>query len=151
MLLMRNLPLAATILLGCSWAPATGAKPVFTTTKDQDGTVYHIDFEQVRSPRDLTAIPGIKVAWYQHGAQLNGWLANAGDVDGDGTVELFLCAARDDTRRIVRYDQDGSRAWESVPIGDPLGGESGLAIVDLEPGRAFRSAIPSGAKAVSRS
>ena len=101
MLLMRNLPLATIVLLGCSWGLTTGAKPAFTTKKDQYGTVYHVDFEQVQAPGDLTAIPGIKLAWYQHGAQLNGWLANAGDVDGDGTVELFLCAARDDTRRIV--------------------------------------------------
>ena len=122
MRLIRTLPLAVVILLGASWVPATGAKPAFTTRQDRDGTVYHIDFEQVRSPRDLTAIPGVKAAWHQQGAQLNGWLANARDVDGDGTIELFLCAARDDTRRIVRFNQDGTRAWESVPVGDPLGG-----------------------------
>ncbi|MCH2064914.1 MAG: hypothetical protein MK194_14465 [Roseibacillus sp.] len=50
MLLIRNLLLAAAILLGCSWVPTTGAKPAFTTSEDQDGTVHHIDFEQVRSP-----------------------------------------------------------------------------------------------------
>ncbi|MBB06842.1 MAG: hypothetical protein CMN03_01060, partial [Roseibacillus sp.] len=79
MRLIRTLPLVAMILLGGSSVPATGAKPAFTTSEDQDGTVYHIDFEQVHSPRDLTAIPGVKAAWSQHGAQLNGWLANARD------------------------------------------------------------------------
>ena len=71
MRLIRTLPLVAMILLGGSSVPATGAKPAFTTSKDQDGTVYHIDFEQVHSPRDLTAIPGVKAAWSQQGAQLN--------------------------------------------------------------------------------
>ena len=134
---MRNLPLATIVLLGCSWGLTTGAKPAFTTKKDQYGTVYHVDFEQVRSPGDLTAIPGIKLAWYQHGAQLNGWLANARDVDGDGRIELFLAAARDSERRLVCYRQDGTKAWQSPPIGDPLGGESGLAIVDLDADGSF--------------
>ena len=137
MIRMWQMRLSTFLLLATAVPSPAPAKPAFTTKKDQYGTVYHVDFEQVQAPGDLTAIPGIKLAWYQHGAQLNGWLANARDIDGDGRIELFLAAARDGERRLVCYHQDGTRAWQSPPIGDPLGGESGLAIVDLDADGSF--------------
>lgn len=127
-----RLPACFWALLPTLCATPLLAEPAFTTSKDNEGTIHHLDFSKVRSPADLTAVPGIKVAWNQQEAQVNGWLANAGDIDGDGQIELFFCAAKDKQRRIVCLNQDSTRRWQSEPVGNPLGGESGLALVDLD-------------------
>lgn len=129
-------------MLGATAALAAPARAdertsAYTVEQDQHGRVYRVNFDKVKNVEDLTAIPGVKAAWYQHGSNLTGWLANAKDVNGDGTIELFVSAAKEEERRIIRYAQDGTKVWESALIGDPLGGESGLAIVDLDADGSF--------------
>ena len=58
MVRMWQMRLSTFLLLATAVPSPAPAKPAFTTKKDQYGTVYHVDFEQVRSPGDLTAIPG---------------------------------------------------------------------------------------------
>ena len=113
---------------------ATAAEPgrAFTVGEDKLGTVYRVDMKKVRSPADLAAVPGIKIAWNLKSGQLFSWLANARDVDGDRRIDLIASAYKKDDQRIVRYDQDGRLIWTSQPVNDGLGSESGLAIVDLD-------------------
>jgi hypothetical protein len=110
---------------------AEGGK-AFTITEDEFGQVYHVDMKKVKSAEDLTTVPGIKIAWDLHGSRLSGWLANAGDWDGDGKIDLVFAAETNGSRRIVRYTQDGKKTWSSEQINPGLGHESGMAIKDLD-------------------
>lgn len=117
-----------------SFAPASAAEggKAFTVADDEFGPVYHVDMEKVKSAADLTAVPGVKIAWDLHDSEPNGWLANARDVDGDGRIDLIVAGETNGSPCIVRYEQDGRRVWSSERINDGLGHESGMAVEDLD-------------------
>ena len=117
-----------------SFAPARAAEggKAFTIAEDEFGPVYRVDIKKVKSAADLTAVPGVKIAWDLHGQECSGWLANARDVDGDGKIDLIVATETKGSRCIVRYAQDGRRIWSSEPVNDVLGNESGMAVEDLD-------------------
>jgi len=125
---------ACLTVLVASFAPARAAEggKAFTVAADEFGSVYRVDMEKVKSAADLAAVPGVKIAWDLHGGGLNGWLANARDVDGDGKIDLIVAGETKGSRCIVRYGQDGRRIWSSEPVNDGLGSESGLAVEDMD-------------------
>ncbi len=116
-----------------SVAPAGAAEGgrAFSVADDELGTVYRVDMEKVESAADLTAVPGVKIAWNLHGRNFS-WLANARDVDGDGKIDLIAGVEVNGNRRIVRYEQDGQRIWSSEQVNTGLGHESGMAVEDLD-------------------
>ena len=116
-----------------SFAPARAAEggKAFTVAADEFGPVYRVDMEKVRSAADLTAVPGVKIAWDLHGGDIS-LLANACDWDGDGKIDLIAGVETKGNRRIVRYKQDGRRIWSSEQVNTGLGSESGLAVEDLD-------------------
>ena len=109
---------------------AEGPK-AFTITADKLGPVYRVDMEKVKSAADLTAVPGIKIAWDRHGGDMS-WLANARDWDGDGKIDLIASVTTKGSRCIVRFGQDGRRVWNSEQVNTGLGSESGMAVEDLD-------------------
>ena len=122
------------VALAAVSAPATAADRgrAFTVAADKLGTVYRVDMAKVRSAADLTAVPGIKIAWDLDGGGPDSWLANARDWDGDGKIDLITSWEKKGSRRVIRYSQDGRRVWSSEQINSGLGSESGMAVEDLD-------------------
>ena len=109
---------------------AEGGK-AFTVSSDKFGPVYRVDMKKVKSAADLRAVPGVKMAWNLGGGDVS-WLAHAGDLDGDGKIDLIAGVSAKGSRRIVRFAHDGRRVWSSEPFNSGLGSESGLAVQDLD-------------------
>ena len=124
---------ACLTILVASFSSASAAEggKASTIADDDYGPVYRVDMEKVESAADLMAVPGIKIAWDLK-SEPSGWAANARDVDGDGKIELFISGENKGSRRIVRYEQDGRRVWNSEPVNHGLGHESGVAIEDMD-------------------
>jgi outer membrane protein assembly factor BamB len=92
---------------------------------------YFVDMDRIRSATELEAVPGVKIAWKLPYKPFE-WMANVGDVDGDGKIELFASGVKNGERFIFRYNQDGELVWISDAVNQPLGNESGMAIEDLD-------------------
>jgi outer membrane protein assembly factor BamB len=126
---------SAVCFVGAIGAPAVvrvadGGK-VYTVEKDDLGPVYRVDMKKVKSAADLKSVPGVKIAWDLHPGT-GSWLGKAGDFDNDGKIELLAGVGDKNARRIVRFGHDGRRVWSSEKINGGLGGESGVAVRDLD-------------------
>jgi len=127
---MRNfLAVTAAACLMMSGA-ACGKEKVFSIEKDDLGPIYRVDMNKVKTASDLASVPGVKIAWKLGGE--GSWLGKAGDFDSDGKVDLICGVHKDGAQRIVRFASDGRRVWTTDKVGGGLGGESGLAVRDLD-------------------
>ena len=123
---------AACLMFGATSAETGEGGKAFTIVTDKFGPVYRVDMEKVKSAADMTAVPGVKIAWDVRGHGPSGWLANVRDVNGDGKIDLISAAEMKDGRRIVRYGLDSRRIWSGEKFNGGLGHESGLTIEDMD-------------------
>ncbi|MDP6633273.1 MAG: VCBS repeat-containing protein [Phycisphaerae bacterium] len=132
---MSRLYVTATVCLILSVARvaptfAADGEKVFSVDKDKFGSVIRIDMNKVKSAGDLKSVPGVKIAWKLGGG--GSWLGKAGDFDKDGKIDLICGVQSKGEQRIVRFAADGRRVWTTDKVGGGLGGESGLAVRDLD-------------------
>jgi len=129
-MVMRNVSILTLTAAICLTTSGAAGDKVFSIEKDDLGPIYRVDMKKVKSAADLMSVPGVKIAWKLGGE--SSWLGKAGDFDSDGKIDMVCGVHKDGVQRIVRFAADGSRVWVSEKIGGGLGGESGLAVRDLD-------------------
>jgi len=107
------------------------------TDDDGDGDIDGRDVPDVvfahgGSSARISALDGVTgVTHFTTGDPvLNGEYFAAGDIDGDGLVELI--GLHEDRSHIVAFEHEGTLAWVSDPVATPLRGAIGIADLDQD-------------------
>lgn len=111
------------------------------TDDDGDGRISQADIPDVvflhhaiSDWGQMTAVDGLTGAthWVVRDPPLAlGGLA-AGDIDGDGVVEIVVLARMDPSTQAVAFEHDGSLKWSSPLLPGPVGWEDSIGIADLD-------------------